>query len=155
MSDTKNLTKLGSKTKYVFDKPAPELLETFMNPNPGTDFLVPFVMPEIEFSSLCPKTGQPDWAKIEVIYIPNMNMIESKSLKLYLFSYRNHGAFHEDCVNTIAKDLFQKLNPKYLRVYGDFNSRGGLAIKPLVEMKGYKFKEDLRHYVTMWDMIKK
>lgn len=133
MSDTKDLTHLGSETKYQFDKPDPALLETFENRHQGQLYLVPLTMPEVEFSSLCPKTGQPDWAKIEIVYVPRVRMVESKSLKLYLFSFRNHGEFHEDCVARIASDLNELLDPHYLRVYGDFNDRGGIAIKPLVE----------------------
>jgi len=132
MSDTTNLKTLGSTTKYDFTEPNSKILETFQNQHPNNLFLVPFVMPDIEFTSLCPKTGQPDWAKIEIIYVPNDLMIESKSLKLYLYSYRNHGEFHEDCINRIANDIYNLITPKFLRVIGDFNSRGGLAIKPMV-----------------------
>ena len=76
-------------------------------------------------------TGQPDFGRIEITYVPNRLCVESKSLKLYLFSYRNHGAFHEDCVNIIADDLASKISPLYLRVFGDFNVRGGIAIRPM------------------------
>lgn len=134
MSDTSTLTKLGSqKTKY-YTEPSVDILETFENQHQDNLYLVPFVMPFAEFTSLCPKTGQPDFAKIEIIYIPNVKMVESKSLKLYLFSFRNSGEFHEDVCNRIAKDLFLVLQPRYLRVFGDFSPRGGLAIKPMVEM---------------------
>lgn len=71
-----------------------------------------------EFTSLCPITGQPDFAEIRISYIPDIKMVESKSLKLYLFSFRNHGAFHEDCVNIIMKDLIHLMNPKYIEVTG-------------------------------------
>jgi 7-cyano-7-deazaguanine reductase len=84
-----------------------------------------------EFTSLCPKTGQPDFATIHIKYIPGVKMVESKSLKLYLFSFRNHGDFHEDCVNIIMKDLVKLLQPKYLEVKGLFTPRGGIAIHPL------------------------
>lgn len=152
MSNTKKLKKLGSqKTNYIFDKPNKKLLEIFDNLHLKNDYLVPIVMPYTEFSSLCPKTKQPDWAKIEIIYIPNKNMIESKSLKLYLFSFRNHGEFHEDCINRITNDLFSLLKPKYIRVIGNFNPRGGLAIIPIVEKKGVNFKNYLYQLVTMWD----
>lgn len=143
MSNTTNLTKLGKNTNYEFDKPDKDILETFTNLHQDTDYLVPFVMPEIEFTSLCPVTGQPDWAKVEIVYVPNELMIESKSLKLYLYSFRNHGEFHEDCMNRIAKDIIEKINPKALRVYGDFNSRGGIAIKPLVIKGDYEKYEYL------------
>lgn len=147
----KKLKKLGQKTVYNFNQPDAELLETFDNLHSKNNYIVPFVMPEVEFTSLCPITGQPDWAKIEIVYIPNIKMIESKSLKLYLASFRNHGEFHEDCINRIANDLFKILKPKYLRVIGDFNARGGLAIKPLTEKKGNNFKQDLYKLVDMWD----
>lgn len=142
---------LGNKTIYNFDQPNPDLLEVFDNLHPKNDYLVPFAMPEVEFTCLCPITGQPDWARLEIIYIPNKKMVESKSLKLYLFSFRNHGEFHEDCINRMANDLFKLLNPKYLRIIGDFNARGGLAIKPLVEKRGAGFKKDLYKLVEMWD----
>lgn len=75
-------------------------------------------------------TGQPDFATIYIRYIPHIKMVESKSLKLYLFSFRNHGDFHEDCVNIIMKDLIKLMDPKYIEVYGDFTPRGGIAIHP-------------------------
>nr|DAJ50844.1 MAG TPA: GTP cyclohydrolase I-like protein [Caudoviricetes sp.] len=84
-----------------------------------------------EFVSRCPKTGQPDLATIHISYIPNEYMVESKSLKLYLFSFQQHGDFHESCVHMIMQDLVDLLDPKYLEVYGDFNSRGGISILPL------------------------
>ena len=90
--------------------------------------LVSFNCPE--FTSLCPKTGQPDFAKIIINYIPREKMVESKSLKLYLFSFRNHGDFHEDCVNMIKNDLVNLMRPKYLEVIGIFNARGGISIYP-------------------------
>lgn len=84
----------------------------------------------------CPKTGQPDFAKVTISYIPRIKMVESKSLKLYLFSFRNHGDFHEDCMNIIKNDLVKLMNPKYLEVYGDFTSRGGICITPFVTYVG-------------------
>ena len=93
---------LGNKTKYPTDY-APEVLEAFINKHPGNDYFVKFNCPE--FTSLCPMTGQPDFATIYISYVPDMKLVESKSLKLYLFSFRNHGDFHEDCVNIIMKDL--------------------------------------------------
>ncbi len=83
-----------------------------------------------EFTSLCPITGQPDFAKIRINYIPNERMVESKSLKLYLFSFRNRGDFHEDCMNIIMKDLVALMQPKYLEVKGIFTPRGGISIYP-------------------------
>lgn len=93
-------------------------MEAFDNKHPGNDYWVRFNCPE--FTSLCPITGQPDFAEIRICYIPDVKMVESKSLKLYLFSFRNHGAFHEDCVNIIMKDLIHLMNPKYIEVTGIF-----------------------------------
>lgn len=107
---------------------APEVLETFINKHPDNEYLVTFTCPE--FTSLCPKTGQPDFAKILISYIPRERMVESKSLKLYLFSFRNHGDFHEDCVNIIMKDLVRLMDPRYIEVKGIFTPRGGIAIHP-------------------------
>lgn len=135
MSNTETLKTLGSGSKREVSKqkkPRPDWLETFQNPHPGTVYLVPFAQERDEFTSLCPKTGQPDHARVEIIYVPNDLMVESKSLKEYLVTFRNHGEFHEDCMNRIAKDLYKLLKPKYVRVYGDFATRGGLAIKPMV-----------------------
>ena len=83
-----------------------------------------------EFTTLCPKTGQPDFGHIWINYIPSERMVESKSLKLYLFSFRNHGDFHEDCVNKIMKDLIRLMDPKYIEVTGLFTPRGGISIFP-------------------------
>ena len=115
------------KTVYPTDY-APEMLETFINKHPENEYLVTFNCPE--FTSLCPKTGQPDFAKIVISYIPRERMVESKSLKLYLFSFRNHGDFHEDCVNIIMKDLVKLMDPKYIEVTGIFTPRGGISIYP-------------------------
>ena len=106
----------------------PEILEAFVNKHPDNEYVVSFTCPE--FTSLCPKTGQPDFAKIVISYIPREKMVESKSLKLYLFSFRNHGDFHEDCINIIMKDLVALMDPKYLEVTGLFTPRGGIAIYP-------------------------
>lgn len=107
---------------------APEILETFVNKHPGREYLVTFICPE--FTSLCPKTGQPDFAKIIINYIPRERMVESKSLKLYMFSFRNHGDFHEDCVNIILNDLRKLMDPMYIEVKGIFTPRGGISIYP-------------------------
>lgn len=130
MSDREKegLTKLGSQgTEYKTDYD-PSLLETFSNKHPENDYFVKFNCPE--FTSLCPITGQPDFATIYISYVPGQLMVESKSLKLYLFSYRNHGDFHEDCVNKIMKDLIKLMDPKYIEVTGKFLPRGGLSIDP-------------------------
>ena len=121
------LKALGSNTRYRDDY-APEVLETFVNKHPGNDYWVRFNCPE--FTSLCPITGQPDFAEIRISYIPDVKMVESKSLKLYLFSFRNHGDFHEDCVNIIMKDLIRLMDPKYIEVTGIFTPRGGISIWP-------------------------
>lgn len=118
---------LGQKTTYTFNY-NPKLLEAFDNKNPGKIAWTTFVC--TEFTSLCPKTGQPDFAKIFINYIADKKMVESKSLKMYLFSFRNHGDFHEDCIQKICDDLLKLMNPKYLEVVGEFTPRGGLAIFP-------------------------
>jgi 7-cyano-7-deazaguanine reductase len=156
MSDVAGLTKLGSqKTKY-YDKPDIRILETFDNQHQDFPYLVPFIC--TEFTSLCPKTGQPDFATIEILYIPRVKMVESKSLKLYLFSYRNQGEFHEDVINRIWKDLWEVLDPKYLRIYGNFNIRGGIAIKPMrvaiSEDTDEEEKLGYREMVKQFDRIK-
>ena len=125
--ELRGLSLLGGSTQYP-DRYAPEVLEAFDNKHPGNDYFVKFVCPE--FTSLCPMTGQPDFATILIRYIPDAKMVESKSLKLYLFGFRNHGDFHEDCVNIIMKDLISLMNPKYIEVSGIFTPRGGIAIHP-------------------------
>ena len=128
MSDLKDqLSLLGTKTVYKQEY-APEVLEAFDNKHPEHDYWVRFNCPE--FTSLCPITGQPDFAEIRIAYIPRIKMVESKSLKLYLFSFRNHGAFHEDCVNIIMNDLIHLMDPKYIEVTGIFMPRGGISIYP-------------------------
>ncbi|MCM1021332.1 MAG: preQ(1) synthase [Muribaculum sp.] len=127
-SELSGLSQLGSrKTDYTYNY-NPQLLETFPNKHPENDYMVTLLCPE--FTSLCPKTGQPDYAKIIINYIPDERMVESKSLKLYLFSFRNHGDFHEDCVNIILKDLVALMKPRYIEVVGLFTPRGGIAIHP-------------------------
>ena len=122
-----NFVALGAKTEYKQEY-APEVLEIFTNKHTENDYWVHFNCPE--FTSLCPITGQPDFATILIDYIPDVKMVESKSLKLYLFSFRNHGAFHEDCVNIIMKDLIRLMEPKYIEVTGIFTPRGGISIHP-------------------------
>jgi len=131
---------LGKKTDYPTDY-APELLETFDNKHPDNDYWVRFNCPE--FTTLCPITGQPDFATLVIDYIPARKMVESKSLKLYLFSFRNHGDFHEDCVNIVMKDLIRLLEPKYIEVTGLFTPRGGISIHPYCNygMAGTEFEE--------------
>ena len=122
------VTLLGNQgVKYPTDY-NPGLLETFENLHQDHDYVVTFDCPE--FTTLCPKTGQPDFGHIYISYIPGERMVESKSLKLYLFSFRNHGDFHEDCVNIILNDLWELMHPRYLEVKGIFMPRGGISIYP-------------------------
>ena len=134
------LKALGKVTDYKTDYD-PSVLETFINKHPENDYWVRFNCPE--FTSLCPITGQPDFAEIRIEYIPDIKMVESKSLKLYLFSFRNHGDFHEDCVNKIMKDLIHLMNPKYIEVSGFFTPRGGISIYPYANYgrPGTKYEE--------------
>jgi len=122
-----DLKSLGKSTTYEFSF-NPNILETFENRNSENDYWVKFSCPE--FTSLCPITGQPDFATVYISYIPDVKMVESKSLKLYLFSFRNHGGFHEDCVNLIMKDLIRLMEPRYIEVWGKFTPRGGISIDP-------------------------
>lgn len=158
MSDTKGLKSLGAKKTVYATEPSKDILETFQNQHTNSMYLVPFSMERDEFTSLCPKTGQPDMAKMEVVYVPHLKMVESKSLKLYFFSFRNTGEFHEDVVNRIANDLFEVLKPRYLRVYGDFAPRGGIAIRPIVERWNEQLNEPsmifIRSLVRTWDIKK-
>jgi 7-cyano-7-deazaguanine reductase len=119
-------TKLGENTNYQYDNPDIKILDTVVNPHPNIDYLIKFTCPE--FTSICPVTSQPDFANIILEYVPNKKMVESKSLKLYLTSFRNHGAFHEDCTIKIAKDLIKLMEPKWLRISGYWYPRGGIPI---------------------------
>ena len=134
------LSHLGSKTEYKQNY-APEMLEAFDNKHRDNDYWVIFDCPE--FTSLCPITQQPDFATIRINYLPDIKMVESKSLKLYLFSFRNHGAFHEDCINIIMKDLIKLMDPKYIEVTGIFTPRGGISIYPYANYgrKGTKYEK--------------
>ncbi|MCR4883043.1 MAG: preQ(1) synthase [Clostridiales bacterium] len=122
------LTKLGNRNVKYESEYNPDVLESFSNRHPGNDYFVKFNCPE--FTSLCPITRQPDFAEITISYVPDEKLVESKSLKLYLFSFRNHGDFHEDVVNVIMKDLIALLSPKYIEVLGRFLPRGGISIDP-------------------------
>ena len=126
--ELQGVTLLGNQHVQYSDNYNPGVLETFPNKHPENEYLVTFDCPE--FTTLCPKTGQPDFGHIYISYIPRERMVESKSLKLYLFSFRNHGAFHEDCVNIIMSDLIELLHPRYIEVWGKFLPRGGLSIDP-------------------------
>jgi 7-cyano-7-deazaguanine reductase len=111
-------------------KPSKDL-ETFPNPNPERDYEISFEAPE--FTCLCPMTGQPDFATIRIRYVPDQRCVELKSLKLYLWSYRDEGAFHEAVTNRIANDLVAALDPRSILVEGDFFVRGGIHTKVKVE----------------------
>ena len=119
------LTQLGRKTELP-ETPEKAVLEFVPNPHPGTVYLVRFAAPE--FTSLCPITGQPDFAHLVIDYVPKERLVESKSLKLFLGSFRNQGAFHEDCTVGIAKRLLAELNPVWLRIGGYWYPRGGIPI---------------------------
>lgn len=145
--ELKNFSLGSEKTEYPTTY-APEVLESFLNKNPGHEAWTTFVC--TEFTSLCPKTQQPDFAKIFVNYIADQKMVESKSMKLYLFSFRNHGDFHEDCVQTICNDLVKLLKPKFIEVVGEFTPRGGIAIFPYASASnGSKDFENLRRHRQM------
>ncbi|MCH8155055.1 MAG: NADPH-dependent 7-cyano-7-deazaguanine reductase QueF [Proteobacteria bacterium] len=122
---SKSLTQLGAKAELPASPEAAKI-ETVPNPHPGTLYLVRFTCPE--FTSLCPMTGQPDFAHLVIDYVPEAVLVESKSLKLYLGSFRNHGAFHEDCTLAIAKRLTAELEPRWLRIGGYWYPRGGMPI---------------------------
>lgn len=147
-----NLQSLGHKAD-IPGTYAPQVLEAFENRHPERDYWVEFLCPE--FTSLCPITGQPDFAEIRILYIPDKRMVESKSLKLYLFSFRNHGDFHEDCVNIILDDLVKLMEPRYIEVLGLFVPRGGISIHPYVNYgrPGTKYEalaeERLRNYSSL------
>ncbi len=142
--ENEQLQVLGHPAEYRTDYD-PSVLETFENQHPENDYWVQFNCPE--FTTLCPITGQPDFAEIRILYIPDKRMVESKSLKLYLFSFRNHGDFHEDCVNIIMKDLIQLMDPRYIEVTGLFVPRGGISIHPYVNYgrRDTKYEEMAEH----------
>lgn len=125
MTDTSSLSQLGRQVEAP-QKPEEAVLEKVPNGNRGTDYVVRFTAPE--FTSLCPMTGQPDFAHIVIDYIPDAHLVELKSLKLFLHSFRNHGAFHEDCSVYIAKRLVELLEPKWLRIGAYWYPRGGIPI---------------------------
>ena len=122
---TNGLTQLGKETA-VPASPETAILERVPNPHTDTNYIARFTVPE--FTSLCPVTGQPDFAHIVIDYVPGKFLVESKSLKLYMQSFRNHGAFHEDCTVAIGKRLVALLAPKWLRIGGYWYPRGGIPI---------------------------
>jgi 7-cyano-7-deazaguanine reductase len=121
----KKLSQLG-RSVAIPRSPAEARLEAVGNPHPGTDYLVRFTAPE--FTTLCPVTGQPDFAHFVIDYVPAKSIVESKSLKLFLASFRNHASFHEDCTLTIGKRIVSAIKPKYLRIAGYWYPRGGIPI---------------------------
>lgn len=125
-----HLNLLGSAETHYPQEYDPSLLEKFPNPRPERDFWTSMICPE--FTALCPITAQPDFATLYLSYIADEWMVESKSLKLYLFSFRTHGAFHEACINLILDDLWKLLQPRYFEIRGLFTPRGGIAIHPFV-----------------------
>jgi len=147
-----HLKALGRETEYLSTY-SPEVLETFENKHQSNDYWVQFNCPE--FTSLCPITGQPDFAEIKIMYIPEKRMVESKSLKLYLFSFRNNGDFHEDCVNIIMKDLVKLMDPKYIEVIGLFTPRGGISIYPYANYgrPGTKYEQMAEQRMLSYQVI--
>lgn len=122
---SKNLKLLGKQVAN-YDSPEAATIETVQNPHPDVDYVVRFTCPE--FTSICPVTGQPDFASLIIDYLPNDRLVESKSLKLFMGAFRNHGAFHEDCTVYIAKRLIKALEPQWLRIGGYWYPRGGIPI---------------------------
>lgn len=120
-----SLSQLGQDSS-IADSPEAAVLEAVPNPHESRDYLVRFTAPE--FTSLCPITGQPDFAHLVIDYVPNRLLVESKSMKLYLGSFRNHGAFHEDCTLSIAERLIVEITPRWLRIGGYWYPRGGMPI---------------------------
>ena len=132
MDDVSKLTLLGSQqTEYKLSGPSAEMLESFPNPRIGRDYIIEHKTDE--FTSLCPKTGQPDYAKITVRYTPDKTCVETKSLKLYWFAYRNEGSFMETIVNRMLDDLILAIQPEWMRIVGKFKSRGGIHTTVEVE----------------------
>lgn len=125
MTESGPLSQLGSQTALP-DSPDAAVLEKVANPQAGTRYTVRFTCPE--FTSICPVTGQPDFAHLVIDYLPGDFLVESKSLKLYLGAFRNHGAFHEDCTVAIAKRLHDEIAPQWLRIGGYWYPRGGMPI---------------------------
>ena len=148
-----DITLLGKKNVHYHYDYCPEILETFENRHKENDYWVKFNCPE--FTALCPITGQPDYATIYISYVPDERMVESKSLKLYLVSFRNHGNFHEDVVNVIMKDLVKLMNPKYIEVWGKFLPRGGISIDPWANYgrPGTKYEKLAEHRFVEHDMV--
>ena len=121
----RELKQLGKKSN-IQENPKDAILESVENPHKDLDYIIRLSSPE--FTSICPLTGQPDFGNLIIDYMPKNLIVESKSFKLYLFSFRNHGAFHEDCTLMIAKEIIKSVAPKWLRIGGFWNPRGGIPI---------------------------
>jgi 7-cyano-7-deazaguanine reductase len=130
MKSYPDLTQLGKRSETP-QSPEEATLETFPNPHPEVDYVVRLT--SVEFTSLCPITGQPDFATLIVDFVPGEQLVESKSFKLFLASFRNHGSFHEDCTVYVHNRLREAMGPKYIRVVGLWNARGGIPIDVVVE----------------------
>jgi len=151
-NDLNTLKSLGQTVRVPCEYD-PGLLDAFANKHPERDYWVTFTCPE--FTTLCPKTGQPDFATLTIRYLPAAKLVESKSLKLYLFGFRNHGDFHEDVVNVIYDDLDKLLKPKYLEVIGKFSARGGISIDPYVNGgRGARYKALARARFDAWNGVR-
>ena len=151
-NDLNELKSLG-KTVVASKDYDPAMLDAFANKHPERDYWVTFTAPE--FTTLCPKTGQPDFATLTIRYIPGQKLVESKSLKLYLYGFRNHGDFHEDVINVIYNDLVKLLKPKYMEVYGKFAARGGISIDPFVNGgTGSKYKKLAETRFNTWSGVR-
>ncbi len=150
MAKHDNLTILGAKVAGPTDYD-PSVLEAFDNAHQDRDYLVTLRCPE--FTTLCPITGQPDFGTLLINYIPNVRMVESKSLKLYLFGFRNHGDFHEDVTNIIMNDLIELMDPKYIEIKGLFVPRGGIAIHPFANWANPKFGYGQKAAERLFDQL--
>ena len=149
--DLGSLKALGASAPAPADY-NPAVLEAFANRHPERDYWVVFTAPE--FTTLCPKTGQPDFATLTIRYIPSSRLVESKSLKLYLFGFRNHGDFHEDVINVIYNDLTRLLEPRYMEVYGKFAPRGGISIDPFVNGGDDDHKDLAKARFAAWSGVR-
>ena len=144
-NDVSNIKSLGSgTTKYDYDEPTPDILETFKNTAIGRDYLIELKLPE--FTSFCPKTRQPDFANFYIRYIPDLVCLESKSIKLYMGAFRNFGCFMESTVNKIIDDWVSVCAPKWIEVQGIFAPRGGITLNVYSEyvIEGYTVPADFR-----------
>ena len=150
MTAREELTVLGRRADIPTDY-TPDILETFTNAHPDRDYLVTLRCPE--FTTLCPITGQPDFGTMIINYIPNERMVERKSLKLYLFGFRNHGDFHEDVTNIILNDLVALMQPKYIEVKGLFVPRGGIAIHPFAKWAHPDFGYQEKAAARIWEQL--